>query len=661
MKLHTLFSDGAVFQRRIPVPVFGWTDPDSIVRIDFNGKEYYGMAGRDGAFLVRLAAMEAGGPYTMTVTNTRTGDTASVSDILAGEVWLASGQSNMEYNMMISEQQQKEFLAEITPETSNAIRMFTVPRRASTVRESDIVSVQSTEQAPCWKKAAGSDTDQMSAVALWFAKALYEKLSVPVGILSSSWGGTLVEAWTSLEMLKNNPDIAADVAAYEASLSASEAWRHINRQKPQESPPEQHLMERFCIPDPEDAGSPQGWANLDFDDSAWSDFAVPGSWVLEKYCQSGVVWVRLAADLPDHWVGKDLTLHLGGIDKHDTTFFNGTLVGKTGTGFECQHWEQKRCYNVPAGLVRAGKNVIAVRAYSFIYDGALNGRPEDYFLSLTGTEERIPLAGIRKLNVEQDFHFAGLPAAAMGPHNPNSYSILFDGMIAPLIPYGIRGAIWYQGETNAKSIEESRQYERKLSDMIRDWRYRWGLGDFPFIQTCLAYWQTPSAYLEHDTWAPLRDSQRKVSRTLPNVGLASATDVGDAADIHPADKRTVGTRMALWALENTYAVPGVCGSGPEVRKAVLERPGMVRLTFDHCAEKLTAGDGGLKGFYVAGKDAVYQPADAVLEGNSVLLTSAKVANIRSIRYAWSINPLPVLTLYNSAGLPATPFEISVSR
>ncbi len=679
MRLNQLFSDGAVFQRRIPIPVFGWTDPDSVVEITFNGKLFCGMAGKDGAFLIRLAAMEAGGPYTMQVRNTRTGDAAEVTDILVGEVWLASGQSNMEYPINVSQAQHREFMEAVT---TDGIRMFTVPKRASSARETDISPVVKKngepeaevtpgawmlEQTPVWRKAIGDQTCRMSAVALWFAKKLHETLNVPVGILTSAWGGTIVEAWTSMEMLRTNPDIAASVAAYESELAQPERWSFLDKACPCGSPqelPEQILIEKYCTPDPADAGSPQGWADKDFDDSAWSDFSMPDSWILRDFCKNGVVWARCSVEIPAHWAGKDLELHLGGIDKQDTTFFNGTQVGRTGSGFEWRYWDQKRCYAVPGKLVAAGKNVIAIRAYSFIYDGSFNGADTDYYLQLSGTDERIGFAGTCKLNVEQDFKFNGLPSAAMGPMNHNSYSILFDSMIAPLIPYGIRGAIWYQGESNAKSPEQSRQYERKMCDLIRDWRFRWGIGDFPFIQTSLAFYTAESDYNESDNWAELRNAQRKVLNDLPNNGIASALDAGDAADIHPADKKTVGTRMALWALENTYAVPGICGSGPEVRSATQEQPGVVRLTFDHCADGLTAKDGVLKGFYVSGsKDSGHgfvKADSAVLEGNSVLVSSARITDIQRVRYAWSVNPVNVVSLYNSAGLPATPFEINVS-
>ncbi len=636
------------------------------------------MAGQDGSFLIRLAPMEAGGPYTLEISNSRTGDTAAVSDILIGEVWLASGQSNMEYPINVSSDQHREFMENVT---SDGIRMFTVPKRASSVRENNISALPGAvkgpetedtppctwtlEQLPVWRKAIGGQTCRMSAVALWFAKKIHDTLHVPVGILSSSWGGTIAEAWTSMEMLRTNPDIAAEAAAYEAAISRSVCWSDLDPEQPLSAAEtsEQAMIERCCTPDPEDAGTPQGWGQPDFDDSGWLDFSVPGSWVTANVCNTGVVWARFTLnDIPAHWAGRDLELHLGGIDKHDTTFFNGELVGKTGTGFECQHWNQPRNYPVPGRLVKAGKNVIAVRDYAFIYDGGFNNSPEDYYLQLCGTEERIGLAGSCKLRVEQAFSNPRFPVKAAGPHNPNTYSILFDSMIAPLIPYGIRGAIWYQGESNAKSEEESRQYERKMSDLIRDWRFRWGQGDFPFIQTCLAYYTQAVEYNDHDTWAVLRDSQRRVRKNVPNTGLASALDAGDAVNIHPEDKKTVGTRLALWALENTYAIPGITGSGPEIRNVVPEYPGAVRLTFDFCAEKLVAKNGRLQGFYVSDSlrdDAPFRKADAELDGNSVLLSCPEIKDIRRVRYAWSINPREVVTLYNSAGLPASPFEIQV--
>lgn len=677
MKLNVLFSDGAVFQRRIAVPVFGTTDPESIVEVSFNGKTYAGLAGYDGNFLIRIAPQEAGGPYSMEVRNTRTGATAVVNDILVGEVWLASGQSNMEYPINVSQQQMQEFIAETANDT-NTIRMFTVPRRASAVPEREVApqafpaDFEHPEIKPgqwiCawepeWSAITPENIRTMSAVALWFAKRLRDDLKVPIGILSSSWGGTIVEAWTSMEGLRNDPEQAAQVQQYMENLSDPDRWGMMNREIPMYNANnlgQEVLIKKYCTPCPEDAGTPQGWGQLDYDDSSWKKFAIPGSWMLEKLSGNGVVWIRKKVELPAHWAGKDLEVHLGGVDKHDTTFFNGEKIGSTGKDFELDHWDRHRCYPVPGALVKAGTNVIAVRAYSFIYDGAFTGSNEDYYVALAGTDEKIAINGACVLNTEVDWNVVGFPCNVdMGPHNPNSFGILFDSMIRPLLPYGIRGAIWYQGCSNTHTAERAKLYAHQMETMIRDWRYHWQQGAFPFIQVSLAGYTQEKDYAADNNWCYLRDSQRRAMRTTPNSGLASALDVGDAMDIHPADKKTVGTRLALWALENTYGLP-IFGTAPEVRSVMREAAGVLRLTFDHCAEGLVAKDGVLKGFYMAGPDGEYQLADAVLEGNTVVVKNSSVPMACSVRYAWSENPMAVVSLYNSAGLPAMPFEIGLN-
>ncbi len=677
MKLNVLFSDGAVFQRRIAIPVFGTTDPDSIVEVSFNGRTYTGLAGYDGNFLIRIAPQEAGGPFTMEVRNTRTGAAAAVKDILVGEVWLASGQSNMEYTINVSQRQMQEFIAE-TKHDTETIRMFTVPKRASAAPEraiAPLAQMMSSERPeikpgqwiyawePKWSTITPEDIRTMSAVALWFAKKLRDDLKVPVGILSSSWGGTIIEAWTSMEGLRNDPEQAALVQQYMENLSDPGRWAKMDREFPMyndANETQEALIKKYCMPCPEDTGTPQGWGKLDYDDSSWRKFSIPGSWMQNKLSGNGVVWIRIKAELPAHWAGKDLEVHLGGVDKHDTTFFNGEKIGSTGKDFELDHWDKPRCYPVPGALVKAGMNVIAVRAYSFIYDGAFTGTDDLYYVALAGTDEKIAISGSCVLNAEVDWKVTGFPGCVeMGPHNPNSFGILFDSMIRPLLPYGIRGAIWYQGCSNTQTPERAKLYAHQMETMIRDWRYHWQQGAFPFIQVSLAGFTPERDYDGDNNWCYLRDSQRRAMRATPNSGLASALDAGDANDIHPADKRTVGTRLALWALEHTYGLP-VAGTAPEVRSAVRESAGVLRLFFDNCADGLAAKDGVLKGFYLAGPDGEYEPAEAVLEGNTVVVKNIAVPAACSVRYAWSENPMEVVSLYNSAGLPATPFEIGVN-
>ncbi len=676
MELNALFTDGAVFQRRMSVPVFGKTTPVSKMEITFQGKKFYGMAGADGSFLIRMTPFEAGGPYEMEVLNLTSGDKAVVRNILIGEVWLASGQSNMQFGIASSPEQMKEF-RETVSDVEN-IRMFSVPQKASTAPENQVGSVPYAlevqdengtheglaEKTPGWQDVHPENIPLMSAVGLWFARKLHDELNVPVGIIHSSWGGTIVEAWTSTEMLRTNPALAVKVSNYLESLARPERWDYIRKENPLftfGSSSEQFLINKYCTPNPPDAGSPKGWADCGFDDSGWMDFSLPNSWIAMKICGNGVVWVRKNIDLPSDWAGKDIEVHTAGIDKHDTTFFNGEKIGSTGSGFQTDCYNTPRCYQVPGRLVKAGCNTVAIRAYSFIYDGAFCGNRDDYYVKRKDTCEKIIFGGPCKANPEVDFHFAGFPGGTsqMGPLHSNSYGILFDSMIRPLIPYAIRGAIWYQGESNARPYVTDDMYCRMMCDMIRDWRFRWGQGDFPFIQVCLAGYTEETDYSGDCTWGPIRNGQRKAMRQTPNSGLASALDVGDIVNIHPLDKKTVGNRLALWALENTYRVPDIEGTSPEVVSAAREGTGKIRLAFEHCRGGLVARNGVLKGFYAAEDDGVYFPAEAVIDGCDVIVTCARLPLISCVRYAWSTNPMQVVTLYNKVGLPANPFEITV--
>ncbi len=677
MKLNTLFSDGAVFQRRRPIPVFGIAAPSAVLELEFNGKVCRGLTSQDGSFLVRMPAQEAGGPYTLTIRDLTTGDSAEVKNILVGEVWLASGQSNMEFMLNSSPAQMADFAAE-TADT-DTIRVFTVPRTAMGSLENDIMPNPALvdgnpewilEQMPKWVNVQKENLPKISAVSAWFARKLRDELNVPVGMVVSSWGGTIVEAWTSWETLCANPDHGAAAQDYLMKYSTNLRWEQVAPANPLDnstSAPavENLLLERYCIKNPPMAPGAEPWAMPEFNDFSWTDFSIPDSWVAKNLGGNGVAWIRCAVELPESWAGRDIDLCMGGIDKHDTTFFNGGKVGETGKDFECQHYDTPRRYRVPGNLVKAGKNVIAVRAFSFIYDGALLGNPEQYYVELADTKEQIGFAGACKFKMENDFGRLTFPAEAqtlaMGPRNPNSFGILFNSMIRPLIPYGIRGAIWYQGESNAGDTLRAQRYALALADMIRDWRFRWCQGDFPFIQMGLAGYTAELDYQDNDAWAYLRESQRQVLHMLPNVGMASAVDAGEISDIHPKDKRKPAERMADWALEHTYHA-GVRGTSPDIIRAEREGTDKIRLCFTESADGLEARNGGLKGFYVSGavKDSRYFPAEAVIDGNTVVLTvPEKLDKAVVVRYAWSVNPMAVLTLYNRAGYPAHPFEIVI--
>lgn len=641
MKLGKLFSDGAVIQRRQFIPVWGETAPGSVVKATLAGVSAFGASSSNGDFLFRLPPIEqAGGPHTLVVENLSNGEKIEVRDILIGEVWLASGQSNMGFTMGSSPDQLEEFLAE--NHDPSTLRMLTVGRSATSAPQDSFEGE--------WLYSDAQNTPAFSAVALWFGSKLRERLGVPVGIIASSWGGTIIEAWTSRNTLIRNPDVASAIQEYEQRIAGDAIWKAADVGK--------IIPSRFGAEvkgDPGNKGEGFGWAKPEFDDSAWVDFNVPGFWTSEGLAGNGAVWIRREFELPVEWAGKDLILELGGIDKHDVTYFNGVQVGATGKGFEEAFCYSARKYTVPGRLVSGGKAMIAIRAFSFLFDGSFNGDALRYRIYPAGCAgQAVSLAGTWKFGVEADFGKVPCPTprTAAGPNVPNTWSILFDGMIRPLIPYAIRGAIWYQGESNAGTVASSAAYQRLMADMINDWRFCWGQGDFPFHMVQLANFRTPCPYDAESPWAVLRESQRRVCEQLPGVGMAVAVDCGEAADIHPKDKRSVGFRLAYSSLYNDYGCEDVVPGGPLPKQTVIEN-GAVRVRFEH-AQGLHF-DGSPRGFYLAGGDGEFFPADSVeIDGSSVVLRSSKILRPVHVRYSWSDNPDG--NLYNNMRLPASPFE-----
>jgi sialate O-acetylesterase len=626
MQLAQLFSDGAVVQRDIPIPVWGWTQPLSTVRVRLGGNEAVGIAADDGKFLVRLPAMPAGGPHTLTATDTQTSQSATAQDVYVGEVWLASGQSNMEWTLASTG---ADGQATIAAANDPLLRMFRLPKVARLGAQRDTNAA--------WRSASPRHAPLFSAVAHHFAARLRRELNVAVGVVDNSWGGTMIEAWIGRAWLVRNPHTAAVIARTDADLHHPdylERFRNADLQ---------------YTADPGNRGHGQGWADAEHDDSDWLLGPLPRPWQNLGHNHSGVFWFRKAVEIPAAWAGKPLLLRLGSVDKQDITYFNGRQVGAMGRGFETEHWNKNREYTVPGELVRAGRNVIAVRAYSFVFAGGMLG-PADV-MDLTpadGSGQTIPLAGEWRYRNEHNFGLVVPAAPPLGQDNPNTPCILHGSMVAPVQPYALRGAIWYQGESNAGRADE---YHSLMLDLIRGWRHEWGQGDFPFLFVQLANYRGPASYDLASTWARVRDAQRLTLRE-PGTGMAVAIDIGEELDIHPINKRDVGERLARWALARTYQ-RNVVASGPLYRQITLEGP-RVRVHFDF-AQGLAAKDGELKTFVLAGSDRQFRPARARVEGCSVVVESDDVAAPIAVRYAWSDNPVGC-NLVNGEGLPASPFR-----
>lgn len=637
LRLAHLFTDHAVLQRDMPVPVWGWTLPGVRVRITLGSATAETRADSTGKFLARLPPLPAGGPYVMEVITPEPDSHLRLNDVMVGEVWLCSGQSNMEWPMA-----QVDFDCNTLTAADACIRSFNVPRQAVLGRQTDLNAA--------WQVALPETVSSFSAAGFFFCRRLARELGVAVGMINASWGGTRIETWISREELMQHGWTRSEVARYEASVFSKTYWNRYDPFEPDDPAAVTKTAATIFPRDPGNEGVKNGWAENNFDDGSWEQMTAPSMWQACGYDMSGVVWFRREITVPAAWAGKDMTLELGAIDKQDITYFNGIQVGATGRGFEDQHWSTCRRYTVPGEHVKAGRAVIAVRVYSFVYAGGLIGPAGRMRIGpADGTAAPLALAGEWLMKIEHDFGHVEPPTLPFGPSNPQSPYILNDSMIQPLIPYAIRGATWYQGESNAG---QAREYGWMLRAMIRDWRRAWGQGDFPFLTVQLANYLQPLPYQGASTWALLREAQVQ-SLNEPNTGLAVAIDIGDAQDIHPRNKQDVGFRLAQWALAQTYGKADVC-SGPLYRDCVIEGS-RIRLRFAHTGGGLVAKQGDLQTFVIAGADRRFVTASARIDGDTVVVEASAVPEPQAVRYAWADNPAGC-NLTNRAGLPASPFR-----
>ena len=634
MSLHlaSLFQDHAVLQRDQLIPVWGWATPLSRIRITLGEHVACGLSNQLGDFLVRLPALPAGGPHTLRVELPETGEELIRRDVLVGEVWLASGQSNMEWT-----------LAQCAPGLDEAIaaadfpdlRVFTVERRAHLGPQRTV--------AGAWQAITPTNAGSCTAVGFCFARRLHRELGVPVGLISSAWGGSLIQAWTSRSTLAFNPEAAPRLADYEAMAWTPERWQLAH---------EVGLDGRISkFPsDPGNTALAKGWAHPAFDDAGWDPLNLPSTWQAAGHPGSGVYWFRRTIEIPEAWLGRALELHLGAIDKQDITYVNGVEIARSGKDREEQFWNVPRVYLVPAELVTTRRLTFAVRVFSFVYNGGMTGPEENMHLHPAGQPETsLPLAGAWRYRCEHDLGVV-TDHHVLGHAEPESPHMLFDNMIQPLIPYALRGAIWYQGESNAG---EAGPYHRLQRDLIEDWRRHWGKPDLAFHLVQLPRYQTPVAFQADSTWARLREAQA-AALDLPHVGMAVTIDLGDANDIHPKNKLPVGERLAQSALAHTYGRP-LLPCGPVARTFTVAG-NTLRVGFTHAEGGLITTDGAApRLFYLAGDDRTFQPAQARIDGNTMVVTSPEIAHPTAVRYAWADYPAGA-NLANLANLPASPFR-----
>ena len=638
MKLAAIFQDHAVLQRGCPVPVFGFAAPRTAVVVRYRGQCVSAPVSVIGEFCAWLAPMEAGEGAELVVQNHHTGEKVTQRDIAVGEVWLAGGQSNMEFRMLRTPEQ----LAQYQENPSKRVRYFKVAKSAEGCRQRDTEG--------CWQFADAEHCAECSAVALWFARRLAEELRVTVGVVNCAWSGSIVEAWTSAETLSRNPLMAERLAQYRDAFQDFDPayfYRPLS-----EAPVDAPIRERFAVRAPEvTVADTEQWYAPDFDDSAWAECDMPGSWIAQGIAGNGVVVFRCGVALPESWLGAPLELHLGGIDKSDVTFFNGRQVGATGGGLDGSHWEEKRCYCVPAEQNDRRMATVAVRAYSYLFDGGFNGEAQDYRMVRIDTGEVLPLPRRWKAKAAFDGGRPKINAPQYPlPRYLNCPGILFDGMIAPLLPCALRGVIFYQGCTNAQFPQACDGYERKLRDLVADWRWHFRQPSLPFYLVQLANYAVTGTD-NQERVAMVRDAQRRVADAVENCAMVSAIDLGNDGDLHPKDKRSVGERLAELALGKCYNLIDR-KEFPSVAEWACEGE-IVRMRFRGCARGLR-WKGMPGGVELSGDQTQWVPAEEYrLEQDTLTVRSSRVPRPVAVRYCWSDNP--VATLYNGDGLPVPAF------
>ena len=613
--LHPLFSENAVLQRDRPLTIWGWAQPGESVVVKFDGLTQTVRAGQDGRWSAPLAPHGAGGPHSLVVAGARPGEYAARKNLLFGDVWLCSGQSNMEFSLSGINDAATEIAAANYPN----IRLLHVPNN---VQPEPVDTFQNASWQLCTPQTVGS----FSAVGYFFGRKLNQDLNVPIGLIESNWGGTPARSWTSKSALQTLPAFADQIAALDQTLDASI--------------PMEQRMATWWQSDP---GTRANWQNPDLDDSGWQTVDLPGAWESNGFPNyDGVMWFRRTIEVPASAAGRDLTLNLSAIDDRDTTYWNGAVIGADDAP------NAPRTYTVPGAQVKAGRNVLAVRVLDTGGGGGFTGTANA--MTLVGGDFQTSVAGAWK--TKPGASLGEMPALAQIEINQNSPTALYNGMIAPLLPGQIKGAIWYQGESDADRTTDAIRYRDLLPTMIRDWRGRFGT-PLPFYIVQLANFRQPTDAPDggNDVWPFLREAQSLTAKNLPDTGIATITDIGDAGDIHPKNKQDVGLRLALAALHQTYG-ENIEYSGPTLQ-SVTPKNGALQLKFDH-AQGLTLKGEANRVFAIAGADRQFFWATPQINGNTVTLQNVEVSAPRFARFGWSDNPRA--NLYNGAGLPASPFR-----
>lgn len=640
VSLSSVFGDSMVLQRDQPIPVWGESAPEDSVTVSLNGATAKTKADLQGVWTTKLPAMKAGGPYELTVQGE--GDSLVLKDVLVGDVWICSGQSNMGMSMRGVGRGILDGEKEIAAANYPNLRLFVVmPTVAATPQDK---LAQHSPWAPCTPQSVLD----FSAVAYFFGRHVHENENVPVGLVMTAWGGTIAEAWTSEAGLATLPEFEERLKEAETNLprldqieaeyqTQSEAW-------------ESEL-------DALDAGVENGvpvWSKPETSTTDWKpiDMPLPINVLIGATPSNlgGRVWLRRDIKLPPSWEGRDLHLTMGLTRETGRVWFNGTEVNR----FDLIY-RPSLVALIPGNLVKPGVNTIVVRLTDAGGRGGMYGEQNALQLSVVHPDAKmqpIDAAGswLMKQGLSVDQLTPRPPLSAYWPNNPNMPTVLYNAMIHPLVRMPITGVIWYQGESNTGAAHE---YRRLFPALIQDWRKAWGLGDFPFLYVQIAgfgNFQPPASEPRECAWAELREAQL-MTLSLPKTGMAVTIDIGEVDDIHPINKRDVGIRLGLTAQAVAYGEK-LEYSGP-LYESMKTNGEKAYIAFTHDKGLTTKGE-ELKGFSIAGTDRKFVYAEAEVQGDKVAVWSDAVKSPVAVRYGWDF--APECNLYNAAGLPASPFR-----
>ncbi len=619
LKLPSFFADHMVLQRDQPIYVWGWSNPNEEITAILDGASSKSISDANGKWILKIPKHKSGGPFTLIVKGKQ--HQIKLEDILIGDVWLASGQSNMEFKMR---QAKDKYLTEISNANNPNIRQFIV--KTSYVFSGPLSDVAASE----WKSVMPSNINDFTAVGYFFAKELYKKNGVPIGIILSSLGGTPAEAWVSKEGLSPFPNYIQDI----------EAWTDSTKVKQTVASESQAKQKWYDYLQRNDTGlTIEPWYSQTYQPQSWKTFKLPGFWEEQGMPETdGVVWLRKEIELSDIDTNDSAILNMGLISDEDTTYINGINIGNTASRFFT------RKYIVSSGLLKPGKNIITVRILNKWNRGGF----------MPGKEYSLQL-GKHTISLEGEWLYKpGIIARNPLPASTafqNKASGLYNGMISPLIPFAIKGVIWYQGEANTAKAKE---YRTLFPSLIKDWRKKWNQGDFPFLFVQLANYFAAKKDPGQSDWAELREAQT-MTLSLPKTGMAVISDIGEWNDVHPLNKEDVGKRLFLAAEKVAYGEKKIVYSGPLFKSMSIDG-NKAAISFNLFGSSLIAKNADtLRQFAIAGADKKFVWAHAIIKGDKVIVWNEQIEHPVAVRYAWADNPEGA-NLYNKEGLPASSFR-----